>query len=104
MWRDFIIALLGLWLFVFAFLDFESDTVDVSLTVYTGLLVLALGIWNIFGARRKLRRVEEAEAAKARKDFQAPPEQRYVEMQADRDARLNFRGLPREEDPTKIDS
>lgn len=102
MWRDLIIILLGLWLLVFAFLDFESDAVDVSLTVYTGLLVLALGIWNIVSARRTRAQAERTDAEKARADFKAPPEPRYMELQAERDAHQDFRGLSKEEDPTRI--
>ncbi|MDP3727278.1 MAG: hypothetical protein Q8R35_01410 [bacterium] len=103
MWRDFIIALLGIWLFIFAFLEFESDTVDVSLTVYTGLLVFLLGIWNILATRRRMR-AEWAAEARTRENFQAPPEPKYVELQSDRDARREFRGLSKEKDPTEIDA
>lgn len=99
MWREIIFILVGIWLVVFAFLNIEPDSADVALTVWTGLVVLALGIWGVMRIQRAERQRREAEAGE-RVGITAPPENTRVIFENEPPA--GYRGFSRERDPTDL--
>lgn len=100
MLRDGLVILLGVWLVIFAFLEFESDEVDVAITAYTGLLVLALGVWGLWCERRMARDLREREASPASGIQANPTLIGASDTEPDDDPPPGFRGAPR--DPTDI--
>ena len=99
MWREVLTLFVGVWLLIFASLDFESDVIDVSLTVYTGLVVLAIGLWGVWRIRQAAKQKRAQEAGK-RVDLKAEPEATGVTLESKLPP--DYRGLSRERDPTDL--